>query len=542
MRLFRLGIAFAVLVSIVGRAEGRVCGTRYLKQHREQFVLPAFKPVASQQETEVIEVGTQLDFLVSGDARLRSATCQFLGEHCYIFIEDSQWDTNGGSVYQRDVDVLGKLFDHSTPTDPERGFYELEVEAFGTPPDVDGDERIFILIVDIADPVLIGFFDPRVATWPDPLLRRDTIYLDAQAVISRQYLARGTLAHEFQHLIHWKHDEDEEIWVDEGLSGYAEELTGFPETDPQMVPRFLAQPDLDLTAWPFDTGSAIPHYGATFLFTSFLAERYGVELIRQIVSEPRNGMFGIDEAFKKEGQVQNFSGAWAQWIVANYASDDDLHGYRALKGRRAVTFPSPELPFEGIGGVVNREWGAVNITFRSPGNIAVEFAGEEVGRYSVRGYAMREETGEVVEMELDEGNRGRIEVPGVDSLVVIVGRTSRQGSDFELSAEEYEITAVGQGADRLPREVSLGSVYPNPFNGYALIPFSLPTAAELELSVYDALGQRIRVLRQGMHAPGQFQVRWDGLDDAGNAVGSGTYITALQVGERRLVRRMSLVK
>ena len=542
MRLFCLGIVFAVLVSVVGRVEGRVCGTRYLKQHREQLALPALKPLASQQEIGEIEVGTQLNFLVSGDAFLQSATCQLVGEHCYIFIEDSQWDANGGSIFQRDVKALGELFDRSTPADPERGIYELEVEAFGTPADVDGNERIFILILDIADPVLIGFFDSRVATWPDSLLRRDTIYLDSQAVISHQYLARGTLAHEFQHLIHWGHDEDEEIWVDEGFAGYAEELTGFPEADPQMVPRFLAQPDINLTIWPFDSAAAVPHYGATFLFASFLVERYGIELIRQVVAEPRNGTFGIDEAFKKKGQVQNFSGAWAQWIVANYASDDDLHGYRALNGRRALTFPSPELPFEEIEGVINREWGALNIAFRTPGNIAVEFTGEEVGRYRVQGYAMRGATGEVVEMELDEGNRGRMEVPGVDSLVVTVGRSSRQGSAFKLSAKEYEITAVGEEAGRLPQKVSLGSVYPNPFNGYALIPYSLPAAAELELSLYNSLGQRIRVLRQGMHEPGRFQVRWDGRDDAGNAMGSGTYITALQVGERRLVRRMSLVK
>ena len=60
-----------------------------------------------------------------------------------------------------------------------------------------------------------------------PELRRDTVYLDASKLAFSAYLAHATLAHEFQHLIHWGHDSDEEAWIDEGLAGYAEESGGF---------------------------------------------------------------------------------------------------------------------------------------------------------------------------------------------------------------------------------------------------------------------------------------------------------------------------
>ena len=60
-----------------------------------------------------------------------------------------------------------------------------------------------------------------------PELRRDTVYLDASKLAFSAYLAHATLAHEFQHLIHWGRDSDEEAWIDEGLSGYAEESGGF---------------------------------------------------------------------------------------------------------------------------------------------------------------------------------------------------------------------------------------------------------------------------------------------------------------------------
>jgi len=122
--------ALLVVLSVV-QVEARLCGTRYLELHQEEFPLPRPKLLAPRRVAEEIEVGSQLDFLVSGDSRLRSATCRYVGDHCFIFVDDTQWDTNGGRIYQSDVDGLGELFEHSTPADPERGIYELEVEAFG---------------------------------------------------------------------------------------------------------------------------------------------------------------------------------------------------------------------------------------------------------------------------------------------------------------------------------------------------------------------------------------------------------------------------
>ena len=173
---------------------------------------------------------------------MEPAICRYVGEHCYVFVESVQWDANGGPVLQVDVDFVGELFDYAVPSNARRGIYDLASEAFGEPADVDGDERVFILLVDLGNanpdrPDLAGFFDRRVAEHPDPRLRRDTVYLDAATVRRRRYLAGGTLAHEFQHLIHWAHDQDEEAWVEEGLSGYAEELAGYPDADPARGAR-----------------------------------------------------------------------------------------------------------------------------------------------------------------------------------------------------------------------------------------------------------------------------------------------------------------
>ena len=278
-----------------------------------------------------------------------------------------------------------------------------------------------------------------------PELRRDTIYLDASKLAFSAYLAHATLAHEFQHLIHWGRDSDEERWIDEGLSGYAEELVGFPEADPSMVPSFLADPSINLTHFVFDSAS----YGKTYLFASFLAEHYGVGLIRQIVAEPRNGILGIDDAFKSQNWVEDYAGAWRLWIAANYVG-----GYEALRGRRAAAVSAPDVPFAELAGEVGSQWGAANVVIRSEGEIAVDFAGAAEGDYAAWVYAMRDQRGELIAMELSADNTGQVQVADVDSAAVIVGRASPTGGDFVLAARYFTPTVVAMQAEERSRELA----------------------------------------------------------------------------------------
>ena len=156
---------------------------------------------------------------------------------------------------------------------------------------------------------------------------------------------------------------------------------------------------------------------------SFLAERYGPELIRQVVAEPRNGRDGIDDAFSELSLADDFVGVWQRWMVANYAVDDDALAYEALKGRRAMTFAIQALPLAPVRGEVGGRWGTANIVFRTPGNIHIDFDGEEVSRFSVWSYAMRGGRGDLEEVPLDGENRGQVTATGIDSLTLVVGRT-----------------------------------------------------------------------------------------------------------------------
>ncbi|MBT7914826.1 T9SS type A sorting domain-containing protein, partial [Candidatus Bathyarchaeota archaeon] len=74
------------------------------------------------------------------------------------------------------------------------------------------------------------------------------------------------------------------------------------------------------------------------------------------------------------------------------------------------------------------------------------------------------------------------------------------------------------------------------------IRYVLPVGVKVEMSVYDVAGQRVRLLIDGRQASGSYAAVWDGRDDAGRRVGSGTYLVRLQAGAFEQSRKIVLLK
>ncbi|MFH2052296.1 MAG: M1 family aminopeptidase [bacterium] len=83
---------------------------------------------------------------------------------------------------------------------------------------------------------------------------------------------------------------------------------------------------------------------------------------------------------------------------------------------------------------------------------------------------------------------------------------------------------------------------PNPFNPTTSIRFSLPAGAEVDLTVYDAAGRRVRDLDPGFLPPGEHAVRWDGRDAAGRAAASGAYFVRMRAGAAVSTLPLTLVR
>ncbi len=104
------------------------------------------------------------------------------------------------------------------------------------------------------------------------------------------------------------------------------------------------------------------------------------------------------------------------------------------------------------------------------------------------------------------------------------------------------VTDVEDEESALPELFALAQNYPNPFNPTTIISYSLPARAEVTLTVYNLLGQSVRVFRQGEQSAGEHSVSWDATDNNGAAVASGIYFYRLTSGDIVVSRKMVLLR
>jgi len=140
----------------------------------------------------------------------------------------------------------------------------------------------------------------------------------------------GTIAHEFQHLIHRDNDFDELSWVNEGCSTLAEYICGYGVTS-NLFYYIAYFWDTSLVIWEGN----LENYGVVFLWTLYMYEHYGGQpLIWDIVHEQGNGIQGYNNVLTAHHISKNFDNIFQDWAIANYLDDtsfaNGIYGYYGL--------------------------------------------------------------------------------------------------------------------------------------------------------------------------------------------------------------------
>ncbi len=114
--------------------------------------------------------------------------------------------------------------------------------------------------------------------------------------------------------------------------------------------------------------------------------------------------------------------------------------------------------------------------------------------------------------------------------------------DFRL--EEVIAVSVDRLADTgIPDRYELSQNYPNPFNPSTTIRFALPEASNVQLEIYNVMGQRVNtIIKNEMYNAGIYEVVWNGLDQNNLPVASGMYIYRITAGEFTEVKSMMFLK
>jgi hypothetical protein len=97
------------------------------------------------------------------------------------------------------------------------------------------------------------------------------------------------------------------------------------------------------------------------------------------------------------------------------------------------------------------------------------------------------------------------------------------------TTEELETPDISVGVyDHAFVGGTLDAPYPNPFNDFTQVSFTLEQNRNIEVLVTDLQGRVVRHLAEGNYASGNHLLRWNGRDDAGSKVASGLYLIQLR--------------
>jgi hypothetical protein len=273
------------------------------------------------------------DFTTEKDYVVQS-TCRAVGSHCYIFVENAIW---GNQVTQAAVDSVRENFEVRTPADPSRGVFQTDVDVFGPVPDVDGDARIIILILNIVDGFettggyIGGYFDSTNEYDLSKSNRAEMIYLDADPVDLRTESgireSMSIVAHEFQHMLHWNQDPDEIYFVKEGCSVEAEVICGYGIFDQEP---YVNETNHALLDWRYGEDAVYGDYSRAARFMAYLGEQAGQGVFRPLVAGKKQGLLGLNAALTSIAYSRDFNAIFRDWLVANLLDDrsvDPKYGY-----------------------------------------------------------------------------------------------------------------------------------------------------------------------------------------------------------------------
>jgi len=331
---------------------------------------PAKIRAAPAQPVRTYQLGDTRTFWVRNSSSLQynlvAAKLMLTSDHAYFWQDVS----SGQNVSVEDWSAAGESFDNS---------YEQVRAVFGSEESLglDGDHRLFIVHTDSVGEIG-GYFNetdqlPAVVESHSNEGQYFFISNSRSTGIASAYY-KEILAHEFQHMIQENVDPDEEGWLNEGFSMFAQQVAGMRGDN--WVKEYLAHPDQSL--WYWGKGSA--DYGQSYLYLEYLYEQLGADFIKALAAEPSNGAISIERTLDKFNSPRTADTLYTDAITAaffnNPAYDQFAYKIPTLPSLVPI-FEAQSLPRVYQGTV--QQYGGVDIlSFAGIGRGMLNFTGDQI--------------------------------------------------------------------------------------------------------------------------------------------------------------------
>lgn len=288
----------------------------------------------------------------AADFKTVGARALAVGAHVAIYVDTL---APAGGLDSADIDTLRQVFDTL--------LYPLDSANFGAVSDLDTNGVVIALMTPVVNSLttkaacnaaggayIAGFFFPADLDSSAPAFQTNkgeifySVVADPNGTVSCAHSASavktgtpGTFAHEFQHMINYAQHtllipggtQSEEGWLDEGLSQYAEELTArrylqaadtnawdrLVGTDVVDAYQYLSTTGASPLLIEFDQGTQAER-GASWLFTRYIVDQYGVGLPAKLVKTTLAGSANIAAQ-----TGHSFDTTVSRWALSNWVSD-----------------------------------------------------------------------------------------------------------------------------------------------------------------------------------------------------------------------------
>ncbi len=295
-----------------------------------------------------------------------TATLRVISRYAEMWVQD------GVPVDQKGLEGAAAAFDDN--------IYPTVHRYFGTEwnPGVDNDPRVVILNARFSGAA--GYFSSQdeVSHEVNPYSNeREMLYISVDSAAPGTPHYGAIAAHEFQHMVHWHQDANEDSWVNEGASELAARLCGYGATP--AVGEFALKPETQLNAWALSPDEdTLPHYGASYLWLDYFLQREGIDALKAAIAEPADGIEGFEKVLERMGGGATFDALYADWVVANYVDDQSLeegrYAHDAADPRMAMKTTHRDVPVQENGTVSQYGTDYIALTPRSKA-ITIEFTG-----------------------------------------------------------------------------------------------------------------------------------------------------------------------
>ena len=387
------------------------------------------QPIAQRPYLGPGKIGDTKTWLALDDYRgvinLKNYTLRGVGTHAEVWVASDEDEISTGTDFPagdcRNDGVRNVITDDQVNYligEFDDNMYPIESDAFSVAPSLTGanapltkildlpsgyyrgpGDRVVVLVDNVRDenfydtnnqnslPYIAGFYTSTF----DFYFGRQTMTIDAFDWIhrtganppnapssdlclnatARPFLYEGTFAHEYQHLLENYVDADEVSWVNEGVSDYAQTITGYVDpsipitqigfdshiqgflgfndvvTPATPIPR-PGGPENSLTLWGDQTDyptETFSDYGAAYSFMEYLAGRFGHPFLTDLHLGPENGLDSLAALLTQAGSTAKPLDVLASWATM-VAVDKSLDSGFTLTGGTPAEFRTPTLNAE----------------------------------------------------------------------------------------------------------------------------------------------------------------------------------------------------